>query len=380
MSASLGDVVAALDSLYPPALAESWDAVGLVCGDPSAVVARVLVAVDPVEEIAREALEGGYDLLVTHHPLYLGGTESVAADDPKGRVVHSLIRGGCGLFVAHTNADRAYPGGVSDALAALFDMRDLRPLEPAPEPVDKLVFFVPVSAATSVVSAVTEAGAGRLDAYDSCTWSTNGTGTFRPLPGAQPAVGSVGSLESVEETRVETLVRRSARAAVVRALLEAHPYETPAYDLIELVDVPSPRGMGRVGELPSPLRLGELVELAARVLPETAWGVRAAGDPEQVVTRLAVMGGAGSDAMGLASRAGAQAFLTSDLKHHTTLERPEGLAVLDAAHWATEHPWGAAAAAALARVVGVETTASTTCTDPFTTASRSPRGALTGEG
>jgi putative NIF3 family GTP cyclohydrolase 1 type 2 len=170
---------------------------------------------------------------------------------------------------------------------------------------------------------------------------------------------------------VETVVRRSSRGAVVRALLDAHPYETPAYDVLELVDLPSPRGLGRVGDLPTPLPLGELVALAARVLPATAWGVRAAGDPSALVSRLAVMGGSGSDAMGLAARAGAQAFLTSDLKHHNASEGPEGLALIDAAHWATEQPWVSAAAAALARVVDVVTTASTTCTDPWTTASRS---------
>ena len=371
MSTTLRDVVAAVEDLYPAALAESWDAVGLVCGDPAAAVRRVLVAVDPVEAVVREAVDGGYDLLLTHHPLYLGGTESVAADDPKGRVVHGLVTAGCGLLVAHTNADRAYPGGVSDALAALFDLQDLSPLEQVPEPVDKLVFFVPVADAERVTAAVTAAGAGRLGDYDCCTWSTAGTGTFRPLEGATPAIGSVGSLERVPELRVETVVRRALREQVVRALLAAHPYETPAYDVVELVGLPSPRGLGRVGELPEALPLRELVARAAEVLPATAWGVRAAGDPAAVVSRLAVMGGSGADAMGLAARAGAQAFLTSDLKHHSTLERPEGLAVLDAAHWATEQPWTRTAAAALARVVGVETAVSTTCTDPFTTASRS---------
>jgi dinuclear metal center YbgI/SA1388 family protein len=372
VSVTLGEVVAAFEALYPPALAESWDAVGLVCGDPGAEVTSVLFAVDPVEAVAHEVLAGGHQLLVTHHPLYLGGTTSVAADDPKGRVVQALVAGGCGLLVAHTNADRAHPGGVSDALAALFDLRDTQPLESSGEAVDKLVFFVPVADAQRVTAAVTEAGAGRIGRYDSCTWSTAGTGTFRPLEGASPTIGSVGSLESVEEARVESVLPRAARAQVVRALLAAHPYETPAYDLIELVDLPSPAGMGRVGDLPQPMRLGELVTRAAEVLPATAWGVRASGDPQSMVSRLAVMGGSGSDAMGLAASAGAQAFLTSDLKHHSASEGPEGLALIDAAHWATEQPWVSEAAAALARVMGVTTSASTTCTDPFVTAVRSP--------
>lgn len=371
MSVTLGDVVAALEALYPPALAEPWDAVGLVCGDPATPVSRVLFAVDPVDVVVQEAL-AGHQLLVTHHPLFLGGTTTVAADRPKGRVVQQLLTGGCGLMVAHTNADRAHPGGVSDALAGLFDLQDAQPLESAGQPVDKLVFFVPVADAERVTAAVTGAGAGRIGSYDSCTWSTAGTGTFRALPGASPTIGSVGSLESVAELRVETVVPRAARADVVRALLTAHPYETPAYDLIELVDLPSPAGMGRVGDLPEPMRLADLVAHAAQVLPPTAWGVRASGDPSTTVSRLAVMGGSGADAMGLAAAAGAQAFLTSDLKHHNTSEGPEGLALLDAAHWATEQPWVSEAAAALARVVGVTTSASTTCTDPFVTAVRSP--------
>ncbi|MCU1602546.1 MAG: putative cyclohydrolase 1 type 2, partial [Frankiales bacterium] len=352
MGATLGDVVAALDRLFPPALAEPWDSIGLVLGDPASEVRSVLFAVDPVEALLPETV--GHQLLVTHHPLWLGGTGSMAATDPKGRFAHALVTSGCGLLVAHTNADRANPG-VSDALAARFDLRDTVPLEVAPDPVDKLVFFVPVADAQRVTDAVTAAGGGRLGDYDCCSWSTTGTGSFRPLAGARPAVGSVGERESVEEVRVETLVRRTARAQVVQALLQAHPYETPAYDVVPLADLPSAQGLGRVGDLPEPTRLGDLVELAARVLPATAWGVRASGDPEAVVGRLAVMGGSGSDAMGLAARAGAQAFLTSDLKHHNASEAPEALALIDAAHWATEHPWLHPAAASLARVVDVET-------------------------
>jgi dinuclear metal center YbgI/SA1388 family protein len=375
VTARLADVTAALDELYPPDLAEAWDAVGLVCGDPSAPVSRVLFAVDPVEVVADEAIGGGYDLLVTHHPLYLRGTTSVAADDPKGRVVHRLITGGCGLFVAHTNADRAR-GGVSDALAALFDLRDTTPLEPVPEQLDKLVVFVPVGDADRVRLAITGAGAGSVGSYDSCTWSTTGTGTFRPLPGSHPAVGEVGRFEEVEEVRLETVLPRRLRRTAVAALLEAHPYETPAYDLIPLADLPSGVGLGRVGELPAALTLAELVERAAAVLPPIAWGVRGSGDPSLLVRRLAVCGGAGDSALQSAAASGAQAFLTADLRHHPSLEAPEGLALVDAAHWATEWPWLAAAAQALTRVGGVETlstTVSTTCTDPWTTASRSTR-------
>lgn len=368
---TLADVTAALDGLYPPSLAEPWDAVGLVCGDPASSVTRVLFAVDPTPEVAAEAVAGGFDLLVTHHPLYLGGTTTVAATDPKGRVVQDLVRAGSALFVAHTNADRAREG-VNDALAALFDLRDTAPLEPVPQQLDKLVVFVPIADAEKLRQALCEAGAGRLGDYDRCTWSTTGEGTFRPLPGAQPAIGAVGELERVAEVRIETVVPRAARRTVLEALHATHPYETPAYDVIPLVDLPSGVGLGRVGDLAEPVTFAELVEIAAHVLPSTSWGVRGAGDPDAVVRRLAVCGGSGDGAIGAAVAAGAQAYLTSDLKHHRTSERPMGLGLIDAAHWATEQPWLSTAAAALTRVVGVETVVSTIRTDPWTTAARSP--------
>ena len=130
MTATLGEVVAALEARYDPSLAESWDAVGLVCGDPAEPVERVLVAVDPVAAVVDEAIERGAGLLVTHHPLFLTAVHGVPADDPKGRLVHRLVRAGCGLFVAHTNADRAAGVGVNDALAAALGLTGTRPLEP----------------------------------------------------------------------------------------------------------------------------------------------------------------------------------------------------------------------------------------------------------
>jgi dinuclear metal center YbgI/SA1388 family protein len=370
VSARLADVTAALDVLYPPALAEPWDAVGLVCGDPEAAVTRVLFAIDPVQPVVDEALAGSFDLLVTHHPLYLRGTTSVAADDPKGRVVHALVRRGCGLFVAHTNADKAV-GGVNDALASLLGLQDAVPLVPESAQLDKLVAFVPLPDLEKVRDALLAAGAGRLGDYDSCTWSTEGTGTFRPLPGAHPAIGSVGSFEQVAEARLETVMARADRRTVLSALHAAHPYEVPAYDVIALADPPAGTGSGRVGDI-APVALRDLVDRVATLLPATAWGVRAGGDPDQLVRRMAVCGGAGDDFLGAARASGADVYLTSDLRHHPASEAPEGLALIDAAHWATEWPWLSSAADALARVVGVQTAVSTLCTDPWTTASRSP--------
>ncbi|HSF36464.1 MAG TPA: Nif3-like dinuclear metal center hexameric protein, partial [Nocardioides sp.] len=211
---SLADVVDLLHAWYPPSTADSWDAVGLVAGDPAAEVTRVMFAVDPTVEVAREAVEWGADLLVVHHPLFLTPVSSVAADTPKGRTLHTLTAGGCALLAAHTNADQAV-GGVSESLALALGLTDLAPIRPAPAAaLDKVVAFVPVGSADAVRAAMTEAGAGRLGDYDSCTWTATGQGRFRPLDGATPAVGAVGDLEVVEEARVEAVVPRSRRTAV----------------------------------------------------------------------------------------------------------------------------------------------------------------------
>ncbi|MFL6136419.1 MAG: Nif3-like dinuclear metal center hexameric protein [Frankiaceae bacterium] len=388
--ATVAEVVAELDRLYDPRWAEGWDAVGLVCGDPGAPVRRVLLAVDPVAEVAEEAIGRGADLLVTHHPLFLRGVHGVPATTAKGRLVHRLIRAGVALHAAHTNADAADPG-VSDALARALGLAELRPLEPHPgEPIDKLVTFVPHEAADRVLDALAEAGAGRIGDYSRCAWSVEGEGTFRPEPGARPAIGEVGSVERVGETRLETVLRRDARRAVVAALLAAHPYEEPAYDVIELAAPPSARGIGRVGRLAAPVTAAELARRAAAALPATAGGLRLAGDPDRRVEVVAVCGGAGDGLLGAARRSGADLYLTADLRHHPASEHVEegGPVLVDAAHWATEWPWLRTAAEQVRRALAdrgttVEVEVSHRCTDPWRLAvggSEAEPGPRAGEG
>ena len=381
--ARLRDVLDALEAAYPPALAESWDAVGLVCGDPDEPVSRVLVAVDPVPETVAEAVDTGAQLLVTHHPLLLRGVHGVPADQPKGRLVHQLVRAGVGLFTAHTNADSADPG-VSDALAEALGLRVEGPLQPrAAENLDKIVTFVPVGEATrQVLDALADAGAGQIGDYSHCAWSTEGTGQFLPHAGANPAIGAVGALEHVAETRLELVLPRRRRRAVIEALRAAHPYEEPAFDLFELAEIPGRRGLGRVGELPEPESLAAFTERAAAALPATAWGVRAAGDPARTVRRVAVCGGAGDSALAAATAAGVDAYLTADLRHHPagehllagTLPGRPTPALVDVAHWASEHPWCEQAAGVIRSALRgtVDVSVSWQRTDPWTVGARAP--------
>ncbi|MGW3320437.1 Nif3-like dinuclear metal center hexameric protein [Streptomyces fungicidicus] len=266
----LSEVIAALDNLWPAERAESWDAVGTVVGDPDQEVARVLFAVDPVRETVDEAVKLDADLLVTHHPLYLRGTTTVAASTFKGRVVHTLIKNDIALHVAHTNADTADPG-VSDALAGALDLRILRPF--VPDPSDP---------------------AGR-------------------------------------------------------------------------------RGLGRVCEPDRPLTVRELAARAAERLPATAQGIRVAGDPDAPVRTVAVSGGSGDSLFDHVRAAGVDAFLTADLRHHPVSEAraQSSLALLDAAHWATEWPWCELAAAQLDEISDrhgwdLRVHVSRTVTDPWT--------------
>jgi dinuclear metal center YbgI/SA1388 family protein len=374
---TLGDVVAAFDALYPPDWAEDWDAVGLVCGDPAEPVRRILFAVDPVGVTVDEALARGAQLLVTHHPLFLRGVHGVPATTPKGALVHRLIRGGAGLLVAHTNADVADPG-VSDALADRLGVSGTVPLRPsAPAPLDKIVTFVPHADADRLVDALAAAGAGAIGAYSRCAWTTSGTGTFRPEEGADPAIGSVGTIEEVGETRVEMVLPRDRRSAVVAALRAAHPYEEPAFDVVELAALPGRRGIGRVGTLPRTMTLAEFVAHAARVLPGSAAGIRAAGDPDRPVRTVAVAGGAGDGHLADAVGSGADVYLTADLRHHPASEHSErgGPALVDASHWTTERPWLDDAARRLAAALRVrhgdtgatvELLVSDLVTDPWT--------------
>ncbi|MEV6412263.1 Nif3-like dinuclear metal center hexameric protein [Kribbella sp. NPDC051718] len=374
MDTTLADVLKVLDRLYDPAWAESWDAVGLVTGDPGQVVRRVLFAVDPMRAVVDEAIAGGFDLLVTHHPLLLKGVSSVAATTPKGRVVHDLIRSGTALQVCHTNADNADPG-VSDALAGALGLEDTRPLKAMPsDPMDKIVVYVPVGDTQQMIDALAAAGAGQVGDYERAAWSSAGEETFRPLEGANPTIGRVGEIERVASDRVEMVLPRYRRRAVVEALRSAHSFEEPAFDLYEMAALPSTRGGGRVGVLAEALPLKRFAELVAERLPRTEHGARVSGDPDRLIEKVAVVGGAGDSEFERVRAAGVDAYVTADLRHHPATEArayDEGPALVDVAHWASEWPWLKDAERLLIAGLAeqgstVDTHISTLCTDAWT--------------
>ncbi|QIS10790.1 Nif3-like dinuclear metal center hexameric protein [Nocardia arthritidis] len=371
---TLGELIGVLDAAYPPRLAESWDSVGLVCGDPAEEVTRVLFAVDATAGVVDEAVTWGAQALVVHHPLLLRGVDTVAADTPKGALLHRLIRAGCALFTAHTNADSADPG-VSDALAGALGLTVTGPLDAKPEaPVDNWVVQVPSSHSDAVLAAMFAAGAGGSGDYRDCALRVPAVGQFRPMAEANPAIGSHGELQRVDEERLEVIAPPSVRAAVLGALRAAHPYESPAYHISERALLPAPVGIGRVGNLPEPESLRTFTERVAAALPPTVWGVRAAGDPDRAVYTVAVCGGAGDSYLDTVARLGVDAYVTADLRHHPVDERLRrgGPALVDAAHWATEFPWCAQAQSVVGNAMPeLETRVSNVRTDPWTVGAKS---------
>lgn len=367
---TVGDVVRTLDAVYPPHLAESWDAVGMVCGDPDDEVTRVAFALDCTQEVAEAAVEAGAQLLVVHHPLLLRGVESVAANTPKGKVIHTLLKGGCALYTAHTNADSARPG-VNDKLAELVGITPGRPIKVVdPRARDKWGVHIPAANVDTVMAALFDAGAGRIGNYAECAFQIEGRGGFTPLEGADPTDGVVGKHYADAETRVEFVADARIRRTLIDELRRVHPYEEPAFDITAMeqdVDLETATGLGRIGELPEPMTLREFTQQVANALPETAWGVRAAGDPEQMVQKVAVSSGSGDSFLSDVAALGVDVYVTSDLRHHPVDEhlRAGGPAVIDTAHWASEYPWTTQAAGIVADL-GVDTHIIPTRTDPWT--------------
>lgn len=357
-----------LEAAYPPRLAQSWDSVGLVCGDPAEPVESVTIAVDATSAVVAQVPDRG--LLLAHHPLLLRGVDTVSVGTAKGALIHSLIRSGRALYTAHTNADSASPG-VSDALADALGLEVCEVLSPVASgpPLDKWVVFVPAQDAAVVRAAMFAAGAGQIGDYSQCSWSVSGVGQFLPGVGAAPAVGTVGALDHVAEDRVEMVAPAARRAAVLAGLRAAHPYEEPAFDVLALQIPPGDVGLGRIATLPSPEPLSAFVSRVRTALPATSWGVRASGDPAMTVSRVAVCGGAGDSLLAEVDRAGVQAYVTADLRHHPADEhrRVSDVALIDVAHWASEFPWCNQAAALLRKHFGasVPVTVSDVRTDPW---------------
>ncbi|MDQ3376266.1 MAG: Nif3-like dinuclear metal center hexameric protein [Actinomycetota bacterium] len=330
------DVIAAVERLAPPSLAEGWDNCGLQVGDPAAGIRRILVALTPLPEVFDEAEETGADFLLFHHPLIFTPLKSVDPSSYPGDLVSRAVRNGLTVYAAHTSYDAA-PDGVSVALAEAIGLRGPLEVVSPRGSLRKLVVFVPVEDAEAVAEALAGAGAGRIGDYTRCTFRTPGIGTFLPGEGSVPYLGERGRLERVDEVRLETVVPAHRTRAAVDAATTAHPYEEVALDVYPVEGSPEGCGYGRIGTLPEPLTPEELGTQVSRSL---GFPARLATEGDRgSIRRVAVLGGSGGSFIPEVAASGAEAYATGDLDYHDTLLAESlGLAAIDAGHAATELP------------------------------------------
>lgn len=328
------DLLGIINKIAPTSLAEGWDNPGLQIGDPGADVSRIMVALDATPEVVASAIASSCQLLVTHHPLIFKPLKSISAATSQGSLIHDAIRAGLSIVSMHTNYDIA-SGGLNDLLAKKIGLTDCVPLQlTASQELIKLVVFVPADHIEHIKSALFPY-AEALGNYCNCSFAAAGEGTFTPLEGAAPFSGAVGVPQKVSEQRFELLLERKNLPRAIKALLAAHPYEEPAYDIYPLLNEGEKLGLGRIGRLPDKVPLADFARLIKESLSSPA--LRYVGDPTAILSKVALCSGSGASLLREASRAGADVLVTGDVKYHEARDAQDlGIALIDAGHFPTE--------------------------------------------
>ena len=303
-------------------------------GDPTMPSAKIMVALDPCKEAVDAAISADCRLLLTHHPLLFTPLKKISLADPTGSIVAAALKHDLAVVALHTNYDIAV-GGVNDLLAQRLGVEGCEPLkQTGSDELVKLAVFVPTGHEEKVLDSLVPLSAF-IGNYSDCSFGAEGTGTFKPLAGARPFLGEVGKRARVKETKLEVLLHRKDLAAAINALLKAHPYEEPAFDLYPVLNQGKTRGIGRIGRLAQPVALEQFAKMVKdRLEVETG---RVAGDARRIVRKVALCGGSGMSLMRDAVYKGADVFVTGDIKYHEAREAEAlGIALIDAGHFGTE--------------------------------------------
>lgn len=333
------DVLDALERIAPARFAFNWDKIGLQVGNRETPVERAVVALDRSMAAIHYAIEENAQVLLTHHPLIFDPIPSVTMDTYEGRAIHRMIFYGISHICAHTNWD-AGDGGINDTLATLLDLQEVSPFgSSAGADNYMLVVYVPEANLQAVIDACSSAGAGVISDYQRCAFYSEGKGTYEAGDHTNPAVGKAGERSTTDEIRLEMLCPAHVAKPVITAMLAAHPYEVPAYDLLVMAKGIA-QALGRIGTLPEPISFAGLCEQIDLKLSTRCLGW---GSPNREIRRVAVVGGAADGEWRSAQAAGAQVLITGEVKQHVALEASEsGFTIVAAGHFATEHPGSAA--------------------------------------
>lgn len=327
------DIIDVLEQYAPPAFQEDFDNAGLLVGDPTRACTGVTCTLDATEEVIAEAAANGCNLVVTYHPILFKGLKRITGRTYPERAVMRAIRADISIYAIHTNLDNVR-GGMNARISAVLSLQDLKPLEQKPGLLRKLFVFVPVSHAEPVRQAIFDAGGGHIGQYSACSFNSEGIGTYLPGEGAQPYLGSVGTLHQEPEIRIEVIFPSHVQAAILKAMIKAHPYEEVAYDIVALENSHPGIGTGWIGALAQPVGELEFLQMLKERFQLTV--IRHTPLLNRNVSRVAICGGAGSFLTPAAIRAGADWLVTADVKYHEFFGAEGQIVLADIGHFESE--------------------------------------------
>lgn len=322
-----------LHELAPPSLQESYDNAGLIVGNNDMDITGILVALDTTEAVIDEAIEKKCNLVVAHHPIVFKGLKKINGKNYVERVIIKAIKNDIAIFAIHTNLDNVFENGVNQKIGNKLGLKNLKILSPKAEQIIKLSVYVPHDHLEEVRSALFHAGAGTISDYDECSFVSEGLGTFRPGKGTNPYIGNIGFRHTEAESKVEVILPRHLQHQVVRAMMENHPYEEVAYDL-HLLENTTNIGSGMIGELEVPVSTNDfLKQLKSKMQTEV---VRYTKTAKTEIRNVAICGGSGSFLIHQAKAAGADAYVTGDVKYHEFFDGENDMMICDIGHYESE--------------------------------------------
>ncbi|QDP40629.1 Nif3-like dinuclear metal center hexameric protein [Radiobacillus deserti] len=326
------DIIRIFEEWAPAQLAYDWDNSGLQVGSYEKEVTKVMVTLDVLDQVVDEAIEKNVDFIFAHHPMLFKSLKTINVQSPKGRLIQKLIKHDITVYAAHTNLDVA-ENGVSDMLARVLDVENTEVLFPSEsDRLLKLVAFVPNTHVDEVKRALGDNGAGHIGNYSDCMFETNGFGQFKPLEGTNPFIGEKGTIEKVEESRIETILPTKKLHVILDALKKAHPYEEVAYDLYPLENQGKVYGAGRIGDLRSEMTLEAFSHFIKKRLDVPF--VRVTGNLKRSIKRVAILGGSGKDFVEEVAATDADVYVTGDMSFHEAQDAwALGLSVIDPGHY-----------------------------------------------
>tara|TARA_B100000767_G_scaffold274456_1_gene307496 strand:+ start:1122 stop:2216 length:1095 start_codon:yes stop_codon:yes gene_type:complete len=327
------DLEEILEDWAPLSLQESYDNCGLLVGDSETKITSVLVSLDITEEVVLEAIRRNANMIVAHHPIIFKGLKSLTGDNEVERCIIMAIKSGIALYAIHTNLDNI-SGGVSHAMGKALGLLNMKTLLPKKAGLFQLVIHVPIEYTKIVSEALFDAGAGKLGSYDQCKFSVQGNTSFRPLKGSNPFNGDVGKLELSTEDRLELIVPVENKERVEKALINIHPYEEISYAWLEMSNSSRDIGFGVIGELETALSDKDFIKKIKEVFGVKA--VKHTNSKSNLVQRVALCGGSGSELLPNAIKSNSDAFVTSDISYHRFFDAKKVIFLADIGHWESE--------------------------------------------